>query len=162
PDGSWDAQNSLPPGLNGTWRMEPPDFAASLPRVSVSAPVPVHPAPPPEPWPRVALSTPLPPRRVTDSIRPVPPPSVPPPPLSSEPFNGKGGRIALILGAISLVLSGLLLILLLLPSHGRLRVALVAEDTAPVARAEVFVDGEKKCDVVPCFINELGPGQKTI
>ncbi len=65
------------------------------------------------------------------------------------------------LGAASLVLSVALGIWLLRPHKGELRIAVFAPRGA-VDRAEIFVDGEKKCDTAPCVVSDLGPGPRQV
>jgi len=44
---------------------------------------------------------------------------------------------------------------------GQLRIA-IASDRGGVEKAEVFVDGQKRCDVAPCLIGDLAPGPKSV
>ncbi|HVY47714.1 MAG TPA: PEGA domain-containing protein, partial [Minicystis sp.] len=77
---------------------------------------------------------------------------------ASSPFAGRTGAL---LGAASLLLSIALGVWLLRPHKGELRIAVFAPRGA-VDRAEIFVDGEKKCEVAPCVVSDLGPGPRQV
>jgi hypothetical protein len=77
---------------------------------------------------------------------------------SSSLFAGRTGTI---LGAASLVLSVALGVWLLRPHKGELRIAVFGPRGA-VDRAEIFVDGEKKCDTAPCVVADLSPGPRQV
>ncbi|MBW2455258.1 MAG: PEGA domain-containing protein [Deltaproteobacteria bacterium] len=48
------------------------------------------------------------------------------------------------------------------PRTGTLTVRLRTADGDPAAKAEIFVDGQKRCDTDPCLVDELSPGTKTV
>jgi serine/threonine-protein kinase len=69
---------------------------------------------------------------------------------------------SLLLAAASLVLSVIMAVVLLIPRRGQLRIDATLEGGKRLERAEVFVDGRKECDTVPCRVTNLTPGAKTI
>lgn len=76
---------------------------------------------------------------------------------SPGPSRGKG-VLALAVAAL-LAVAGIALY----PRTGALQVDMkLAPGAEPVARAEVFVDGQKQCDAVPCVVSGLAPGMKTV
>jgi serine/threonine-protein kinase len=146
--------------------------AVATPAPAPSAPVSV--APPPASVPAAPLSAPasIPaPRYPTPFTRaPHPEPSAyaPEPPLVApsyaQPRTGpsRAAKLGAICGAASLVLSLGVGILSLLPRHGTLRVELESSRRSAAEKAEVFIDGQKVCDVAPCIVSDLSPGLKTI
>jgi hypothetical protein len=56
----------------------------------------------------------------------------------------------------------LALVVFIRPDTGRMRVNVGPYHGPRVDRAEVFVDGRKHCEVVPCLIEDLSPGPKMI
>jgi hypothetical protein len=97
-----------------------------------------------------------------------PPPTAPSPGrhdeatvVRSRPAGG-GSKAGVILGGLSLVVVVALAIFLLMPRKGNLKVDIQARSGAPIAKAEIFIDGVKKCDTTPCVINDLEPGAKSI
>jgi serine/threonine-protein kinase len=81
--------------------------------------------------------------------------------VRSRPSGG-GSKAGVILGGLSLVVVVALAIFLLMPRKGNLKVDIQARSGAPIAKAEIFIDGVKKCDTTPCIINDLEPGAKSI
>ena len=53
-------------------------------------------------------------------------------------------------------------VVLLVPRRGQLRIDAAVEGGGRLERAEVYVDGRKECDTVPCTVTNLAPGPKTI
>jgi serine/threonine-protein kinase len=70
-------------------------------------------------------------------------------------------RASAILAAASLVITVLLGLVLLVPRTGQLRVAATL-DKGRIERADVYVDGTKRCDAVPCLVRELSRGQHVV
>jgi hypothetical protein len=100
-----------------------------------------------------------------------PPPSSPapggPPPALVERVAAlltrrvRGGPpVWSLLAGIAPVALGLA-VLLLRPQTGHLRIA-VASQHGGADKVEVFVDGQKRCDVVPCLVRDLTPGPKFV
>jgi serine/threonine-protein kinase len=93
---------------------------------------------------------------------------LPEPPVAAPsyalPRSGpsRAAKLGAICGAASLVLSLGVGVLSLLPRHGTLRVELETNRRAAAEKAEVFIDGQKVCDVAPCIVSDLSPGLKTI
>lgn len=165
-----------PPSLGASWQMEsgqpsrlPSVLPPANPPPAALKPLP-QPVPPPaplpsEPPPRVAIASAVQERPQLPSDRPQPI-SLPPAPaissmLSTRLVSFAGNRVSLFLAALSLLLSLVIGVLLWMPKNGRLRIQLVNAGDS-IGRAEVFIDGEKKCEVVPCTVPDLGPGPKTI
>ena len=49
-----------------------------------------------------------------------------------------------------------------LPKKGILKIDLQAKGGGSVDKAEIFVDGQKKCDITPCIVADLDPGSRTV
>jgi serine/threonine-protein kinase len=77
-----------------------------------------------------------------------------------RPAGGGGGKIALMLAAVVVLLAvaGGAAALFLLPKTGRILVNATDSKGAAVSRAEVFVDGKKQCDVLPCTVDAVPAG----
>jgi serine/threonine-protein kinase len=67
-------------------------------------------------------------------------------------------KTSALLAAVSLLITVLLGVVLLVPRSGELRVAASIEK-GQVERAEVYVDGTKRCDAVPCLVRGLSRGE---
>jgi hypothetical protein len=72
-------------------------------------------------------------------------------------FRGRNKASAM-LAAASLLITVLLGVVLLVPRSGELRIA-PSIDKGRIERADVFVDGTKRCDAVPCLVRDLSRGQ---
>ncbi len=70
-------------------------------------------------------------------------------------------RTSALLAAVSLFVTLLLGLVLLVPRTGQLRVAASLE-RGQVERADVYVDGTKRCDAVPCLVRDLSRGEHGI
>jgi serine/threonine-protein kinase len=70
--------------------------------------------------------------------------------------------IGAVMGALSLFLTVMVGVLLLLPQRGDLRIELTAPGGGQVSRAEIFVDGQKRCDSAPCIVSELPAGPRMV
>lgn len=64
-----------------------------------------------------------------------------------------GAALTLCLGVIAFVLY---------PKTGSLVVRLSTPEADGVAKAEIFVDGQKRCDTDPCILRDLAPGQHVV
>src|SRR6185295_938819 len=84
------------------------------------------------------------------------PASIPPGPMPlDEPAPSGWSKLAAFMGALSLVISVALAAFILYPRHGALKIELKTESGEAVARAEIYVDGQKRCDTVPCVVTGL-------
>jgi serine/threonine-protein kinase len=118
--------------------------------------------PPPPPIPAVGNNTlPMGLTNEATAVRPRPLP-MPPPASVPAPASGSSGRAGVILGGLGLVVALGLAVFMLLPKKGQFRIDVKATGGAPLAHAEIFVDGQKKCDTTPCVVADLEPGPKTI
>ncbi len=73
-----------------------------------------------------------------------------------------GSKIGIVLGAISLIVVLGLAAFLLIPRKGQLKIDVRSSTGGPIAKAEIYVDGNKKCDTTPCVVPDLEPGAKSI
>ncbi|MCC6555202.1 MAG: PEGA domain-containing protein, partial [Polyangiaceae bacterium] len=99
------------------------------------------------------------------------PPSAHPPSRSEEATairprpvvqTGGGSKAGVILGGLALVVVLAMAVFLFLPKKGGLTVDIKTPTGASVAKAEVFIDGQKRCDTVPCVVRDLDAGSKTV
>jgi serine/threonine-protein kinase len=74
----------------------------------------------------------------------------------------ESGRAGVVLGGLALVAVGGLAAFLLWPRTGQLKIDLKSKDGQPIPKAEIFVDGVKRCEAAPCVVSDLAPGAKTI
>ncbi|MGK3993384.1 PEGA domain-containing protein [Sorangium sp. So ce1024] len=72
------------------------------------------------------------------------------------------GKAGVILGGLALVAVLVLAVVLLVPKKGALTIDLKTLGGGSVARAEIFIDGQKRCDTVPCIVRDLEPGTKAV
>jgi hypothetical protein len=89
------------------------------------------------------------------------------PPMTMTPAEpsqreSRWNKFAGISSALVLVAMAAALVISLMPTTGGLRVELANADGVAPAKAEIFVDGQKKCDTEPCIIEGLSPGARTI
>lgn len=91
-------------------------------------------------------------------------PSVPPVTMSSpSPPRGRRRRgVAIAALGVMLILCSTIFGLWLLPKKGGVVVRLRTGDGHPAAKAEIFLDGQKRCDTDPCVIDGLSRGERTI
>jgi serine/threonine-protein kinase len=73
-----------------------------------------------------------------------------------------GGKVGLILGGVALVVALGVAAFFLLPRTGQLKIDVRAKNGGQVDRAEIFVDGQKRCDTAPCVVADLPTGPKII
>jgi len=91
--------------------------------------------------------------------------SVPPVTMSSpSPSPGAKRRrgIAIAAFGVMLILCSTIFVLWMFPKKGGVVVRLRTEDGHPAAKAEIYVDGQKRCDTDPCVIDGLSRGDRTI
>jgi serine/threonine-protein kinase len=128
---------------------------------TVSLPPPVS-APPPVAPPSAAPSIPMPP----SSVEPARAKSARDEPTSVRsrpaPPQASGGKAGVVLGGLALAAVIGLGAFLLIPRTGVLKIDVKGKGGTGVARAEVFVDGQKRCDTAPCVVSDLSTGPKVI
>jgi len=83
-------------------------------------------------------------------------------PAETSPRESRWNKFAGISSALVLVAMAAALVISLSPTTGGLRVELANASGVAPAKAEIFVDGQKKCDTDPCIIEGLSPGARTI
>lgn len=83
-----------------------------------------------------------------------------PPPVIVQ--SGGSSKLGVILGGLALLAVVALGVYLFMPRTGQLKIDLKAKSGQGIARAEIFVDGQKKCDTSPCVVADLAPGPKGI
>ncbi|MDI1433778.1 PEGA domain-containing protein, partial [Polyangium sorediatum] len=139
---------TLPPGA-----AMPPPQAPGVSTTLASAGVVPLPSMPPSQMPMTARSE-------ATAIRPRP--DLPPGIVTAQPASSSGGsKIGIIFGAVALIAVIGLGVFMLLPKKGSLKIDIQAKGGS-ISKAEIFVDGQKKCDTTPCVVAELGPGEKTV
>ncbi|WP_044986177.1 PEGA domain-containing protein [Sorangium cellulosum] len=83
--------------------------------------------------------------------------------IRPRPATQQGaGKAGVLLGGLALVAVLILAVVMLVPKKGALTIDLKAPGGTSVARAEIFIDGQKRCDTVPCVVRELDPGSKVV
>ncbi len=115
----------------------------------------------------------------TPALPPAPPvpaiPSMPPASEVSSPSirrtvdeptvvraRDNSGRLGLIMGSAALLAVGGLVAWMMIPKNGELKIQLKAKSGQPIAKAEIFVDGQKYCDTTPCRVANLEAGKKSV
>ncbi|WP_437917177.1 PEGA domain-containing protein [Sorangium sp. So ce302] len=72
------------------------------------------------------------------------------------------GKVGVLLGGLALVAVLILAVVMLVPKKGALTIDLKTPGGGAVDRAEIFLDGQKRCDTVPCVVRDLEPGSKVV
>ncbi|WP_437910718.1 PEGA domain-containing protein [Sorangium sp. So ce327] len=72
------------------------------------------------------------------------------------------GKAGVLLGGLALVAVLILAVVMLVPKKGALTIDLKTPSGGAVDRAEIFLDGQKRCDTVPCVVRDLEPGSKVV
>jgi serine/threonine-protein kinase len=127
--------------------------AAPAHRPSVATPMPGPPIPSAPPAPYMPAQAAPPPSRNEEATAIRPRPIV---------QTGGGSKVGAILGGLALVAVIAMAVVLFLPKKGGLTVDIKAPNGVTVAKAEVFIDGQKRCDTVPCVVRDLEAGSKTV
>ncbi|HLM74879.1 MAG TPA: hypothetical protein VK459_19355, partial [Polyangiaceae bacterium] len=83
-------------------------------------------------------------------------------PTQAAAASASGGKAGVILGVISLVVVLGLAVFLLMPRKGQLKIDIRSATGGSIPKAEIYVDGQKKCDTAPCVVPDLEPGSKNI
>jgi serine/threonine-protein kinase len=73
-----------------------------------------------------------------------------------------GGKAGVILGVILLAAVLGVAVFMLMPRKGQFKIDITSTTNEVIAKAEIFVDGQKKCDTAPCVVSDLEPGSKSI
>jgi hypothetical protein len=68
----------------------------------------------------------------------------------------------LLVAVLSALLVGGVGLFVIWPRSGRLRIDVRTAGGAPVEKAEIYVDGQKRCESAPCEVEGLSPGPKAI
>ncbi|EYF03686.1 PEGA domain-containing protein [Chondromyces apiculatus] len=76
--------------------------------------------------------------------------------------SGGGSKAGIVLGGIALLAVAGLVVFQLLPKKGDLKIDVKAPAGVTIAKAEVFIDGQKQCDTVPCVVRGLEAGSKAV
>ncbi|HZF52925.1 MAG TPA: protein kinase [Polyangiaceae bacterium] len=79
-----------------------------------------------------------------------------------EPARGSLHPRVVLVAALSALLVVGVGLLVIWPTSGRLRIDVRTAGGAPVEKAEVYVDGQKRCESAPCEVEDLSPGLKAI
>ncbi|WP_437683726.1 PEGA domain-containing protein [Sorangium sp. So ce131] len=83
--------------------------------------------------------------------------------IRARPAAQQGaGKAGVVLGGLALLAVLVLAVILLVPKKGALTIDLKTPGGTSVARAEIFIDGQKRCDTVPCVVRDLEPGSKAV
>jgi serine/threonine-protein kinase len=83
-------------------------------------------------------------------------------PQQQQQQSSGGSKVGIIFSALALVVVAGLAIFMFMPKKGTLKIDLQAKGGGTVDKAEIFVDGQKKCDITPCIVADLDPGSRTI
>jgi serine/threonine-protein kinase len=83
-------------------------------------------------------------------------------PQPAQQASGGGSKAGIILGAISLVVVLALAVFMFMPRNGQLKIDVKSATGAEIPKAEIFIDGSKKCETTPCVIADLEPGSKIV
>ncbi len=73
-----------------------------------------------------------------------------------------GSKVGIVFSALALIVVAGLAVFMFMPKKGILKIDLQAKGGGSVDKAEIFVDGQKKCDITPCIVADLDPGARTI
>lgn len=110
------------------------------------------------------------PDRAEDAFTPVPQAlrsaelrgSYPPVSISEPPPTPRAPRAGLA-AVLSVALACLaLMAYVAYPRSGSLQVQLRTASGGPASKAEIFVDGQRRCETDPCIVHDLKPGTKTV
>jgi serine/threonine-protein kinase len=114
-------------------------------------PPPVMAVPPP---PAVPATLAVPPRRdEPTAVRPR---------VSAPTPEPASSRLGVILGGLALAGVVVGAVVFLMPRTGDLKIDVKTSDGGSVDKAEIFIDGQKKCETTPCVVSGLSTGPKAI
>jgi serine/threonine-protein kinase len=125
--------------------------ASAAPAGKSLPPPPVVAVPPP---PGIPATPAFPTRRdEPTAVRPrISAPTAPPP----------NSRLGVILGGLALAGVVVGAVVVLVPRTGDLKIDVKSRDGSSIDKAEIFVDGQKKCETTPCVVTGLSTGPKTV
>ena len=83
-------------------------------------------------------------------------------PQQQQQQSSGGSKVGIIFSALALVAVVGLAVFMFMPKKGILKIDLQAKGGGGVDKAEIFVDGQKKCDITPCIVADLDPGPRTV
>jgi PEGA domain len=83
-------------------------------------------------------------------------------PQQQQQQSSGGSKVGIVFSALALIVVAGLAIFMFLPKKGTLKIDLQAKGGGSVDKAEIFVDGQKKCDITPCIVADLDPGARTV
>jgi serine/threonine-protein kinase len=73
------------------------------------------------------------------------------------------GRVGLIgTAVVCAALAAGVIVFLMMPRTGRINVTVADAKGTPVDRVEIFVDGKKQCDTVPCMVDQVTAGSHQV
>ncbi|MBK8257793.1 MAG: PEGA domain-containing protein [Polyangiaceae bacterium] len=78
------------------------------------------------------------------------------------PQQQGGSKAGIVLGGLALVVVLALAAFMLVPRKGELNIDVKSKTGGPVAKAEIFINGQKKCDTAPCLVKDLEAGSVSI
>ena len=123
--------------------------------------------PPPAEMPAIPAPAPV-PREIVDSkpaadasARPQHPSWAPSEAAPPPPQPKKGGSSTMILAAVAVLVMGAAAFFYLRQSSDAMVMINVTHDGKSVETANIYVDGQKKCEFAPCKL-EMSPGSKTL
>jgi len=83
-------------------------------------------------------------------------------PQQQQQQSSGGSKVGIVLSALALIVVAGLAVFMFMPKKGTLKIDLQAKGGGGVDKAEIFVDGQKKCDITPCIVADLDPGSRTV
>jgi len=83
-------------------------------------------------------------------------------PVQAQPQASGGSKAGIIVSIVALLAVAGLAVFMMMPKKGTLKIDLQAKGGGSVDKAEIFVDGQKKCDITPCIVADLDPGSRTV
>lgn len=84
------------------------------------------------------------------------------PPAAPAPAPASSSKLGVVLGGAALLVVLGLVAFLFFPRAGQLKIDVRSKNGGQVDKAEIFVDGQKRCDTAPCVISDLESGPKII
>ncbi|MFO0590747.1 MAG: PEGA domain-containing protein [Polyangiaceae bacterium] len=131
--------------------------AAARPSMSVPPQPQLPSAPPPPPIPSVPMPSAAPAQPVMPRLDE--PTAIRPRPVAPQQGGSKAG---IILGGLALVVVLALAAFILVPRKGELNINVKSKSGGPIAKSEIFINGQKKCDTAPCVVKDLEAGTVSV
>jgi serine/threonine-protein kinase len=159
--------NERPPAFGGSVPWDRSAFAT--PR-SVGALAPVPPPPPPRVEDPIVVrgsARPFAPAVEVPAAPPaylstVPPMAMPPGALTPPRSDGRWSKVGAVSSVVALLTVVAVALFVVWPRTGQLRVELELPAGVVVPKAEIFVDGQKRCDTHPCVVAGLASGEHLV